>query len=73
MIPLLFAAHKILASFGIPGRKLGLELVEAKILQHVERKLEAAGDLAFNLLRRAEDMRVVLSKAAHAQQAVHHA
>ena len=30
-------------------------------------------DFVFDLLRRAEDVRVVLGKAAHAQQAVHHA
>ncbi len=57
----------------IPGGKLGLELVEAKILQHVEGEFQAVRDLVFDLLRRAEDVRVVLGKSAHPQQAVHHA
>ena len=30
-------------------------------------------DFVFDLIGRAEDVRVVLRKAAHAQQAVHHA
>ena len=57
----------------IPGGKLGLEFVEAEIFQHFERELQAADDFVFDLIGSAEDVRVVLGKAAHAQQAVHHA
>ena len=49
LIPLLFTADEVLAVIRIPGRKLGLELVEAKIPQHVARELHAIGDLFFNL------------------------
>src|SRR5208282_2263228 len=44
VVPLFFAANKILAIVGVPGGELGLKLVEAKILQHIESELEAAGD-----------------------------
>src|SRR5579859_7104683 len=57
MSPLLLAAHKIFPVLRIPRRKLGLKLVESKMLQHVEPKLQASFDLVFNLLRRAEDVR----------------
>ena len=57
----------------VPGRKLHLELREAEGLQHALGKVDARGDLALDLLRRAEDVRVVLRKAAHAQQSVHRA
>ena len=72
-VPLLFAAQEALLVLRIPGGKLSLELVEAEGLQHGERELQAADDFVFNLLGSAEDVRVVLRKAAHAQQAVHHA
>ena len=73
MNPLLFAAHKIFAVVGIPGRELSLKLIEAEIFQHVQSKIEAGGDFTFDLFRHAEDVRVILGKAANAQQAVHHA
>ena len=57
MNPLFFAAHEILAVFRIPGGKLGLKLLEAKILQHVQGEIEAAANLILNLLRSAEDVR----------------
>src|SRR3984885_3889803 len=71
--PLFFAADEILAVVGIPGRELGLELVETKIFQHVQGEFEATSNLIFDLLRRTENVRVILRKPAHAQQAVHHA
>src|SRR5208337_1375665 len=45
--PLLFTAHEILAVLGIPRRKLGLELVEAKILEHIQSELETVANLIF--------------------------
>src|SRR5213080_1349226 len=72
-VPLLLATDEILAVNRVPRRKLSLELVEPEILQHVISKLDAACNLLFNLFRRAKDVRVVLSKSAHAQQSMHHA
>ena len=55
----------------VPGRNLGFVLLEAEGLQRIERELQAAHHFVFDLLRRAEDVRVVLRESAHAQQAVH--
>src|SRR5882762_2854144 len=71
-VPLVFTAEETLFVFRIPGGKLGLELVEAEGLQHGKRKFEAADDFSFNLVGSAEDVSVVLGKAADAEQAVHH-
>ena len=70
--PLIVAADKILAIIRIPGGKLSLKLIETEILQHIQRKIQASRDFRFDLVRRAENMRVVLSKSAHSQQSVHY-
>ena len=57
----------------VPVRKLDDVLVESERLHHGERKIDARLDLRFDLLRHAEDVRVILREAAHAQQAVQHA
>ena len=62
---------KLALSFGIPNGKLDLELRKAKDLQHSFGKVDAGGDLIFNLLRGAENVGVILGKATHTQQAVH--
>src|SRR6266853_5288222 len=71
-VPLVFTAEETLFVFRIPGGKLGLELVEAEGLQHGKRKFEAADDFVFDLVGSAEDVSVILGKAADAQQAVHY-
>ena len=55
----------------VPRGELDLELREAEGLEHGLGKVDAGGDFALDLRRHAEDVRVVLRKAAHAQQAVH--
>src|ERR1700733_2874725 len=70
-VPLLFAADEILAVFGIPGGELGLELVEAEIFEYIAGELDAVGDFFFDLFGSAEDVGVILSESADAQQAVH--
>ena len=57
----------------VPGGKLDLVLVESVDAQDFEGEVDAADDLVFDLLGSAEDVGVVLGKAAHAQQAVHDA
>ena len=44
-----------------------------KVGQRVDGELQAVDDFVFDLLRRAEDVGVVLGEAAHADQAVQHA
>src|SRR5712691_5066997 len=58
---------------GIPVGKLDFEFVEAKILHHRKGKIHASFDFGFDLRGHAEDVRVVLSEAADAEQAVEHA
>ena len=57
----------------VPVGKLDLELLEAKILHHREREIDASFDFTFDLRRHAENVRVVLREPAYAQQAVQHA
>src|SRR5216683_1216652 len=57
----------------IPIGKLDFEFVEAEILHDGEGKIHARFDFRFDLRGHAEDVRVVLSKAADAEQAVEHA
>src|SRR6202007_2414461 len=71
-VPLLFASYEILPVVGIPGRKFGLKLIESEILQHIPGKLHATGNLLLDLLRRTENMGIVLSKTTYPQQSVHH-
>ena len=73
MIPLVLAADEILAVVRIPGGKLSLILVEAKVLQYVQGEVEATCDLVLDLLRSTEDVSIILGEAADAEQAVHYA
>ena len=57
----------------VPVGKLDHVLAEAERLHHGESEIDARFDLGFDLLRHAENVRVVLREAAHAQQAVQHA
>src|SRR5580704_7097390 len=57
----------------VPIGKLDLELLEAKIFHHSEGEVDASFDFTFDLRRHAENVRVVLSETAHAQEAVEHA
>ena len=43
------------------------------VVERVDRELQAVHDLVLHLLRRAEDVRVVLREPAHAEQSVQHA
>src|SRR5690242_19253398 len=72
-VPVLLAADKTLFVVGVPYAQLDLVFSEAKSLEHGHGEFHAAHHFALNLLRRAEDVGVILGKAAHAQQAVHHA
>ena len=72
-LPLLGRAVVLAAGAAIPGGKLGFVIVEAESVQRIDGELEAAHHFVFNLLRRAEDVRVVLRESAHAHQPVHHA
>jgi hypothetical protein len=72
-LPLLVGVPtEVLAVVRVPGGELDLEFVEAEGIQHFEREVEAADNFVFDLIGSAEDVGVVLGKAAHAQQAVHH-
>ena len=51
-------------------REVGLDVVEAELAEHRLRELDRRFDLADDLLRCAEDVRVVLREAAHAEEAV---
>jgi len=62
---------EILSVVRISTSKARSELVETKIFQHIQGK-STTGNFVFDLFRRAEDVRVILSETAHAQQAVHH-
>src|SRR5271169_2888681 len=57
----------------VPGGKLNLVFVESVNAKDFEGEVDAADDFVFDLLGSAEDVGVVLGKAAHAQQAVHDA
>ena len=72
-VPVLLAADKALFIVGVPDTQLDLVFSKAKSLEHGHGEFHAAHDFALNLLRRAEDVGVILGKAAHAQQTVHHA
>ena len=68
--PALFRAEPLLRGVVALDRQLEANLLEAEGLQHFDHEVEAVGDLLPDLLRRAEQVRVVNSEAAHAQQAV---
>ena len=72
-LPLLGRAVVLAAGAAIPGGKLGVVLLEAVGGQRIDGELQAVHHFVFDLLRRAEDVRVVLREAAHAEQSVQHA
>ena len=57
----------------VPIGKLDDVLVESKCFHHGECEIDAGLDFRFNLLGHAENVRVILREAAHAQKAVKHA
>ena len=70
-VPIFVGAGVMGAVVGIPGGELDLEFIEAEGVEHDLGKVDAGGDLALDLRRHAEDVGIVLSKAADAKQAVH--
>src|SRR5205807_1822538 len=72
-LPVFISAEKILAVVGVPNAELHLIYGKAEALEYGQGKIHAANDFVLDLLRSTEDMGIVLGKAAHAQQAVHHA
>src|SRR5215469_1357344 len=70
-LPFLIAAQEVLLVVGIPDAEFHVELIEAERLQDRERKLHAANYFALNLLRRAEDMGIILRESAYPEQTVH--
>ena len=70
-VPVLGGAEVMGAVVRVPRRKLDFEFLEAEGLEHGLGKVDAGDDFAFNLRGHAEDVRIVLREAAHAQQAVH--
>ena len=71
-LPVFGLASVILRMRGIPVGKLHLELIKAEILHHSEGEIHASFHFRFDLRRHAENVGVVLRKAADAQQAVQH-
>src|SRR6266436_3288654 len=72
-LPVFGLAFVIFRMRSVPIRQFNLEFVEAEIFHHRERKIKASLDFGLDLRRHAEDVRVVLSEAADAKQAVEHA
>ena len=72
-MPIFRLARIVFRVRSVPVGKLDFEFVETKILHHREREIDAGLDFAFDLRGHAENVRVVLRKTAHAQQAVQHA
>ena len=56
---------------GVPGGELDFELLEAEGFEDGFGEVDAGDDFVFDLLGGAEDVGVVLGKAADAEQAVH--
>ena len=72
-MPVFRLAGVIFRMRGIPVGKLDLILVEAESFHHRQGEIDAGFHFAFDLRGHAENVRVVLGEAAHAQQAVQHA
>ena len=53
-------------------RQIGFDFLELESLPDVETEVENFHDLAFNLFRRADDVCIVLRKAADAHESVEH-
>ena len=71
--PFLGRAGVVLRARGIAAGKLHFVAVEAENAQHFPGEFDAVLNFLFDLLGHAEDVRVVLREAAHAQQSVQHA
>ena len=72
-LPLLGRAVVFAAQAVVPGGKLGFIFVETESGERIDGELKAVHDFVFDLLGCAEDVRVILREAAHAEQAVEHA
>ncbi len=72
-LPVFGLAGVIFRMGGIPVGELDFEFVETEIFHHGEGEIDAGFDFAFDLRRRAENVRVVLREAADAEEAVEHA
>ena len=72
-VPIFRLAGVILRMHRIPIRKLNGIIIEAEILHHRESEIHAVFHFLFDLRRHAENVRVILSKSANAQQAMQHA
>ncbi len=59
--------------FGILGRQLEVEVVQAVVAEQVEHEPQQRRQLVAHLVAGAVDVRVVHRQAAHPGQAVHHA
>src|SRR5260370_22794710 len=73
MLPVFGPPGVIFRVLGIPIRTLDFEFVEANILPDGEGAIHASLDFRFDLRGHTEDLRVVLSEPADAEQAVEHA
>src|SRR3984957_7037891 len=72
-VPVFRLARVIFGVRFVPVRKFDLELLEAEIFHDGEGEVDACFDFTFDLRRHAENVGVVLSEAAHAQQTMQHA
>src|SRR5262249_22047390 len=72
-LPLIGRARVFPARSAIPGGELRLVLIEPVGVQRVDGELQAIDDLAFDLIRGTEDVRVVLRKASDAEEPIEYA
>src|SRR5579863_3328133 len=70
--PLFRSSGIVLRPRRVARRKLHFVAVEPEDTQHFPRELDAILNFFFDLVRHAENVRIVLREAAHAQQAVQH-
>ena len=69
-VPVFGLAGVIFRMRSVPIGKLDFEFVEAEIFHDGESEIHAGFDFGFDLRGHAEDVRVVLGEAAHAEQSV---
>ncbi len=69
-VPVFVATDVFLLVFGVAERDLSLEVLEVESLEDVEDDVHHLEELVLDLVGSAEDVGVVLRKAAHAGQAV---
>jgi len=72
-VPVFGLAGVIFRMRFVPIRELDFEFVEAEIFHDGESEIDAGFHFGFDLRGHAENVRVILCKAAHAEQAVEHA